>query len=110
MVVLDPPKLAGGQEEVAKALDSYRDLNLAALRTVKPGGIFVTFSCSGAVPEDRWRQAVGKAAEAAGAELVVFHAGGAGPDHPVSSFFPQGRYLKSLFARADALPAGRQAT
>ena len=101
LVVLDPPKLASGPEEAAKALDSYRDLNLAALRLVRPGGVFATFSCSGAVPEDRWRRAVGRAAEAAGAELVVFHAGGAGPDHPVSSLFPQGRYLKSMFARVD---------
>ena len=50
LVVLDPPKLAAGQEDVERALKTYYDMNKAALAVVRPGGMFVTCSCSGAVP------------------------------------------------------------
>ncbi|MCC8180283.1 MAG: class I SAM-dependent rRNA methyltransferase [Planctomycetes bacterium] len=101
LVVLDPPKLAGGQDDVEKALKQYRDFNFAAVKTVAKGGILATCSCSGAVPEERWRQAVRKAAADAGIGLTIFHAAGPGSDHPVAGDFPQGRYLKVLFARID---------
>ncbi|MDR2390872.1 MAG: class I SAM-dependent rRNA methyltransferase [Planctomycetota bacterium] len=101
LIILDPPKFATEIADVEKALKAYHDLNLAALGVAAPGAFFVTCSCSGAVPEERWRQTVRQAAAAAGRSLVVFHAAGAGPDHPVSSDFPQGRYLKAVFARVD---------
>ena len=101
LIVLDPPKLAAEAGDVEKALKTYYDINLAALGVAASGAFFVTCSCSGAVPEERWRQTVRRAAAAAGRGLVVFHAAGAGPDHPVSSDFPQGRYLKVIFARVD---------
>ncbi|MDR1520688.1 MAG: class I SAM-dependent rRNA methyltransferase [Planctomycetota bacterium] len=106
LVILDPPKLAGSLEETEKALKTYYDLNLAALGVAAPGGFFITCSCSGAVPEERWRQQVRRAAAAAGLGLTIFHAGGPGADHPVASDFPQGRYLKALFARVDGRQAG----
>ncbi len=101
LVVLDPPKLAAGQDDVEKALKAYYDLNRAAIKVVRPDGLFVTCSCSGAVPEERWRQNVRKAAADLGVGLTLFLAAGPGVDHPVASFLPQGRYLKVLFARVD---------
>lgn len=101
MVILDPPKLAAGQEDVEKALKIYYDMNKAAMRVVSEGGYLLTCSCSGSVPEERWRQAVRKAAADSGRGLVMFAATGAGSDHPVAGDFPQGRYLKALFARVD---------
>lgn len=101
LLILDPPKLAAGQDDVEKALKMYYDMNRAALNVVEKGGIFVTCSCSGAVAEERWRQTVRKAAADAGAGLTIFAAAGAGADHPVAGDFPQGRYLKTIFARVD---------
>lgn len=101
LVVLDPPKLAAGQDDVEKALRIYYDMNQAALRVVAPGGLFVTCSCSGAVAEERWRQTVRKAAADANRGLTIFVAAGPGMDHPVAGDFPQGRYLKALFARVE---------
>jgi 23S rRNA (cytosine1962-C5)-methyltransferase len=101
LVVLDPPKLAGGQDDVEKALKTYYDMNALALGVVAAGGMFVTCSCSGAVAEERWRAAVRKAAADAGRGLTIFAATGPGCDHPVAGDFPQGRYLKALFARVD---------
>ncbi len=101
LVVLDPPKLAAGQDDVERALKTYHDMNRAALRVVEPGGLFVTCSCSGAVPEERWRQMVRKAGADAGRGLVIFESTGPGADHPVAGDFPQGRYLKAMFMRVD---------
>ncbi|MDR1744926.1 MAG: class I SAM-dependent rRNA methyltransferase [Planctomycetota bacterium] len=101
LVILDPPKLAAGQDDVEKALKTYYDMNRAAVNVVEKGGFFVTCSCSGAVSEERWRQTVRKAAADAGVGLTIFAATGPGADHPVAGDFPQGRYLKALFARVD---------
>ncbi len=99
LVVLDPPKLAAGQEEVEKALRAYYDMNRAAVACVEAGGYFLTCSCSGAVAAERWSQAVRKAAADAGRDLCIFETAGPGRDHPVAGDFPQGKYLKALFAR-----------
>ncbi len=101
LVILDPPKLASGQDDAEKALKTYYDMNRAAVGVVEKGGLFVTCSCSGAVPEERWRQAVRRAAADAGIGLTIFAATGPGADHPVAGDFPQGRYLKALFTRVD---------
>lgn len=101
LVILDPPKLAGGQDDVEKALKMYYDLNRAALAVAAAGGFFITCSCSGAVPEERWRQTVRKAASDTGRGLTIFHNAGPGADHPVAADFPQGKYLKVLFARVE---------
>ncbi|MCD8138879.1 MAG: class I SAM-dependent rRNA methyltransferase [Planctomycetaceae bacterium] len=99
LVVLDPPKLAAGQDDVERALKTYYDMNKAALKAVRHNGLFVTCSCSGAVPEERWRQAVRKAAADSNLNLTIFGTFGPGADHPVAGDFPQGRYLKALFTR-----------
>ncbi len=100
-IILDPPKLAGGQDDVEKALKAYKDFNEAAIRLAAPGALFVTCSCSGAVPEERWKRTVRQAAATVGRGLTVFRQSGPGGDHPVLSDFPQGQYLKVLFSRVE---------
>ena len=99
LAIADPAKLAGAKEELPRALRTYGDLNRLAVQAVKPGGILVTCSCSGLVSEETFRSVVSRSAALAGSELQVFRVTGAGPDHPVSSVFPEGRYLKVIFAR-----------
>ncbi len=101
LIILDPPKLAGSQDDAEKALTRYRDLNRAALGAAAGGGLFLTCSCSGSVPEERWRRCVRQAAADAGRNLTIFLNAGPGPDHPVAGDFPQGQYLKAMFARVD---------
>ncbi|MDR3211828.1 MAG: class I SAM-dependent rRNA methyltransferase [Planctomycetota bacterium] len=100
-IVLDPPKLARGKEEVEEALKSYRDLNRLAANALPAGGLLLSSSCSGAVSLERWRQAVRQGVAEAGRGLTVFLEAGPGADHPVAGDFPQGRYLKTLFARIE---------
>lgn len=96
-VVLDPPKLARTREDLPKARRTYFDMNQLAMRALPPGGLLVSCSCSGLIHEPEFLELVRGAAQAAGRELRVFRVAGAGADHPVSSLYPEGRYLKAVF-------------
>jgi 23S rRNA (cytosine1962-C5)-methyltransferase len=95
VVILDPPKMARDRDEIVKARRAYYDMNRLAARAVKPGGILVTCSCTGLVQEHEFMEIVHLASER---ELRTFRIAGAGPDHPMSSLYPEGRYLKVLFS------------
>ncbi len=99
LVILDPPKLVRDREEILKARRGYHDMNALAMRATAPGGILVTCSCSGLVSEEEFLGIVRAAAETAGRTYQIYSVGGAGPDHPVSTLFPEGRYLKTVFGR-----------
>jgi 23S rRNA (cytosine1962-C5)-methyltransferase len=70
-------------------------MNRLAARVVKPGGILVSSSCTGLVGAEEFLRIVQEASER---ELRIFRVSGAGPDHPVSSLYPEGRYLKVIFS------------
>jgi 23S rRNA (cytosine1962-C5)-methyltransferase len=79
----------------------YRDMNALAMQVTRPGGILLTCSCSGLVGEAEFLAELNRAATLAGCDLQVFHIGGAAPDHPFTASFPEGRYLKAVFARVN---------
>jgi 23S rRNA (cytosine1962-C5)-methyltransferase len=100
-VMLDPPKFVLTREPAgaAEGRRKYEDLNQLAISLVKPGGIFVTCSCSGLVSLEQFEGSVIKAAHRLGRRLQFFAATGPGPDHPVYSNCLESRYLKALWAR-----------
>lgn len=98
-LVLDPAKLAGVKSELAVAKRKYGDVNRLGLQVVREGGIVLTCSCSGMVGEAEFMSVIANSAAEAGVRLQVFEVAGAAPDHPVASDFPEGRYLKAVFAR-----------
>ena len=95
VVVLDPPKMARDAEDLPKARRGYHDMNALAARVVKPGGILVSCSCTGLVGSEEFLQIVQRASER---ELRTFLIAGAGPDHPISNLYPEGRYLKVIYS------------
>jgi 23S rRNA (cytosine1962-C5)-methyltransferase len=99
LVIADPPKFAAGKQEIAAALDRYRDLNELAVRALAPGGTLITCSCSGAVSEKRFLEAVLAGARRARIRIELLETGGAAPDHPLRPEFPEGRYLAVLTFR-----------
>ena len=99
LVVVDPPKMARDRDELPRARRAYRDMNALALKALRPGGIIVSCSCSGLVGEEEFLGLLRDAASLAGREIATFRIAGAGPDHPVSSLYPEGRYLKVVFSR-----------
>jgi 23S rRNA (cytosine1962-C5)-methyltransferase len=101
VVILDPAKLTRDRDDVDQALRKYCDMNRLALQVVKPGGIFLTCSCTGLVSEADFLESVRRAAWQAGRTLQVFKVAGAGPDHPFLLHVPEGRYLKAVFCRVE---------
>ncbi|GAB4324818.1 MAG: 23S rRNA (cytosine(1962)-C(5))-methyltransferase RlmI [Candidatus Zixiibacteriota bacterium] len=99
LVILDPPKLAPTRAHVDKALRSYKDLNLLAMKVLRPDGILATFSCSSAVNPGRFQNAVAWAALDAGRDVQVIQRLGQPSDHPVLLSFPESEYLKGLICR-----------
>jgi 23S rRNA (cytosine1962-C5)-methyltransferase len=99
IVILDPAKLAGCTEEISRAHRTYGDINKLGMQVVSPGGILLTCSCSGLISEMDFLSILTRSAAEAGVVLQIFKLTGASPDHPFSSIFPEGRYLKAVFAR-----------
>ena len=96
MVILDPPKFAPTAAYADKAARGYKDINLLALKLLRPDGILVTFSCSGGIDAALFQKIVAAAALDAGAEAQIVEHLGQAPDHPVAMEFPEGTYLKGL--------------
>ena len=66
VIVLDPPKLAPTRAQVQKASRAYKDINLLAMKLLRPDGLLFTFSCSGGVEADLFQKIVFGAAMDAG--------------------------------------------
>lgn len=96
MVVLDPPKFAPTAAQVEKASRGYKDINLLAFKLLRPGGLLVTFSCSGGVDAGLFQKIVASAALDAGADALILQHLSQAADHPVALNFPEGTYLKGL--------------
>ena len=96
LVVLDPPKFAPTAGHAERASRAYKDINLIALKLLRPAGILVTFSCSGGVSPELFQKIVAGAAADAGADVVLAERLQADADHPVTLAFPEGEYLKGL--------------
>lgn len=100
VVVLDPPKLAPNRRSLAKATQKYKSLNYLALKLVKPGGLLMTCTCSGAMTQSgQFLSTVQDAAVDAQRTLTLIRAEGAGGDHPLAPGYPEGEYLKALLFR-----------
>lgn len=99
-VVLDPPGLAKRREGLATALRAYHELNLRALKCLKPEGLLVTCSCSGKLGREAFEGMVVSAAEDARRPVQILERRGAGLDHPVLAGLPETEYLKALYVRA----------
>ncbi len=99
LIVLDPPKFAPTAHHAERAARAYKDINLWALKLLRPGGQLATFSCSGGIDAVLFRKIVAGAAIDARVEAVVERHFGASADHPVALAFPEGEYLKGLLIR-----------
>ncbi|HTD90395.1 MAG TPA: class I SAM-dependent methyltransferase [Burkholderiales bacterium] len=99
IVVLDPPKLAPTAAHAEKAARAYKDANLLAFKLLNPGGVLMTYSCSGGVSADLFQKIVAGAALDAGVNARVEAWHHAAADHPVVLNFPEGEYLKGLVCR-----------
>ena len=98
MVIIDPPAFAKRKEEVERAMSAYGRLVRLGLHLLKPGGILVMASCSSRVSAEAFFELVHKTALSAGRPLQEIERTSHALDHPIT--FPEGAYLKCLFAVA----------
>lgn len=99
MIILDPPKFAQTTSQAPRAARGYKDINLLALKLLRPGGILATFSCSGGVSADLFQKIVAGAAQDAGVDAQILEHMQQASDHPIALHFPEGEYLKGLIIR-----------
>ena len=102
MIVLDPPKFADTKAGLMRATRGYKDINLLAMKLLRPGGILATFSCSGAVTPELFAKVCAEAAFDARRDFQIVARTRQASDHPVALAFPEGLYLKGLLLRAFA--------
>jgi len=99
LIVLDPPKFAASHHHVERAARAYKDINLNALRLLRPGGYLLTFSCSGAIDVDLFQKIVAGAVIDSEVDCQLLGRLSAGEDHPMSMTHPEGEYLKGVVLR-----------
>ena len=99
LIVLDPPKFAPTAHHAANAARAYKDINLWALKLLRPGGLLATFSCSGGVTADLFQKILAGAAMDANVTAQIVGRFAADADHPAVLNFPEGEYLKGLLLR-----------
>jgi 23S rRNA (cytosine1962-C5)-methyltransferase len=100
-IVLDPPAFAKSKRAAEGALRGYKELNLRALKMLRPGGRLVTCSCSHHVGLEDFTAVVAAAAGDAKRLVRLVERRGAAPDHPVLLTVPETEYLKCLICRVE---------
>ena len=98
-IVLDPPAFAKNKSAIRKAMSGYKEINLRALKLLRPGGFLITCSCSYNVSEEMFLDVVSEAAADAPAAVSLVEKRAQGRDHPILINVPETYYLKCLILR-----------
>jgi 23S rRNA (cytosine1962-C5)-methyltransferase len=99
MVILDPPAFAKNRDAIPAARRGYKEINLRALKLLKPGGYLVTCSCSYHVTEPLFLQLLAEAATDARKNIAVIERRTQAQDHPILLTMPETHYLKCLIVK-----------
>ncbi|MGH9570812.1 MAG: class I SAM-dependent rRNA methyltransferase, partial [Candidatus Angelobacter sp.] len=94
IIVLDPPAFAKSKRNLPAAIRGYKELNLRALKMLRPGGILATCSCSFAVSEEDFLTMLTEAAQDAHRSVQVMEKRSQSKDHPILLGVPESFYLK----------------
>ncbi|MDD4079857.1 MAG: class I SAM-dependent rRNA methyltransferase [Eubacteriales bacterium] len=94
LIILDPPAFAKNKPSLPGATKGYKEINLRALKMLKPGGVLVTCSCSQAMLPERFRQVILDSANDAGKTLQQVEWRAQAKDHPMLLASPETHYLK----------------
>lgn len=101
LIVLDPPKFAPSASHAERASRAYKDINLHGCKLLAPGGLLMTYSCSGGIGIELFQKIVAGAALDAGRDARIIQRLQGAPDHPIALAFPEGEYLKGLLLQVD---------
>ena len=96
VIILDPPAFAKNRDAKHNAIQGYKNLNVAALKIIKSGGILFTFSCSGVIDKYLFFNTINAAVFESKRKVKILHYLQQPADHPLTPNFPEGEYLKGL--------------
>ncbi len=97
--MLDPPAFAKSKRAADSAARGYKELNLRALKMLRPGGVLITNSCSHHVSEEDFLEMLASAAIDAKRTVRILEKRGQSVDHPVVVTIPETAYLKCLITQ-----------
>lgn len=96
MIIMDPPKFVENKAQLTSACRGYKDINMLAMQLLNSGGLLLTFSCSGLLDAGLFQKVVADAALDAGKQCHFVERLHQAGDHPTSSNYPEGYYLKGF--------------
>lgn len=99
VVSIDPPAFIKRKKDEEAGLAAYYRVNELGLALVRPGGFFVSSSCSHHLDLEALRRIVQRAAARLRRNSQVLALGRQGPDHPAHPAMPETEYLKTLALR-----------
>lgn len=99
VIVMDPPKFVENKSQLQGACRGYKDINMLAIQLLNPGGVLMTFSCSGLMTTDLFQKIIADAAIDAGRDVQFIEQFRQAADHPVIAPYPEGLYLKGFACR-----------
>ncbi|WP_409075471.1 23S rRNA (cytosine(1962)-C(5))-methyltransferase RlmI [Pantoea sp. C3] len=99
LIVMDPPKFVENKNQLMGACRGYKDINMLAIQLLNPGGVLMTYSCSGLMATDLFQKIIADAAIDAGREVQFIEQFRQAADHPVIASYPEGLYLKGFACR-----------
>jgi 23S rRNA (cytosine1962-C5)-methyltransferase len=97
VAIVDPPSFVRRRTELEGGLRGLKDVNLQALKLLRPGGLLLACSCSALVDHEAFAGALAAAAVDAGRTVRVLEVRGAGPDHPIALACREARHLQAWY-------------
>ncbi len=96
VIVMDPPKFAESKSQLNGACRGYKDINMLAMQLLNPGGVLLSYSCSGLMDGGLFQKILADAALDAGKNVQFIERFAQAADHPTHSAYPEGFYLKGF--------------
>jgi 23S rRNA (cytosine1962-C5)-methyltransferase len=97
-IVLDPPAFAKTKRDLAAAMRGYKEVNLRALKMLRPGGLLVSCSCSYHISQADFLAMLAESALDAKRSIRLVEVRGQAKDHPALLNVPETSYLKCVIA------------
>jgi len=98
-IILDPPAFAKTRRHLPTATRGYKELNLRAMKMLRPGGVLVTCSCSYHVSDAEFVEIMASAAADTHRSLRILEHRTQAADHPILLNVPETGYLKCLILK-----------
>ncbi|CDR30894.1 Ribosomal RNA large subunit methyltransferase I [Acholeplasma oculi] len=99
VIILDPPAFAKKSDDIKKAYQGYKEINLQAMKMLRPGGYLITCSCSHYMYPDTFLEMLGDATLDSKRRIQMIDFKIQDSDHPVLFSADASLYLKYIVLR-----------